>query len=527
MDPTGVIEFVLLLLVIAVALAFVAKRIGVAYPIVLVLGGLALGLVLAAIPNPPSVELPPEVVFVLFLPPILFGAGYFTPIRDFKANLRPIGLLAVGLVLFTTVVVGAVVHALRPELGWAAAFAFGAIVAPPDAVAATAIFRRLGVAPRIVTILEGESLINDATALILYRAAIAALVPGAFSAIQAGAGFVVAATGGIAIGVLVGLALTYLWRRISDPTLEIVISLLVPFAAYLPAAALGVSGVLAVVTAGIIAGRHAARVLSPNARLMGTGVWPVLIFLINGFAFLLIGVQLPGIIHALTAFAPAELIGLGLAISVTAIVARIVWVFPATYLPRWLSGKLRARDPYPPAGAVFVISWAGMRGVVSLAAALALPTTIPDRPLLIYLTLCVILATLVGQGLSLPWIVRRLGVVSGSSLEVEARVARQAAADAARERLERLVAEYPDHLELVDNLRAELDHEAAHVAERDADGDLDAAARERLEHQEIRLALVAAQREAVIRLRDDGVIGDDALRIIERDLDLEAVRAGA
>ena len=271
MDPTGIIELVLLLLVIAVALAFVARRIGVAYPIVLVLGGLALGLVLAAVPNPPSVELPPEVVFILFLPPILFGAGYFTPIRDFKANLRPIGLLAVGLVLFTTVVVGVVAHALRPELGWAAAFAFGAIVAPPDAVAATAIFRRLGVAPRIVTILEGESLINDATALILYRAAIAALVPGAFSVIQAGAGFVLAATGGIAIGLLVGFALTYLWRRISDPTLEIVISLLVPFAAYLPAAALGVSGVLAVVTAGIIAGRHAARVLSPNARLMGTG----------------------------------------------------------------------------------------------------------------------------------------------------------------------------------------------------------------------------------------------------------------
>jgi CPA1 family monovalent cation:H+ antiporter len=526
MDPTGAIELVLFLLVIATALAFVARRIGVAYPIVLVLGGLGLGLVLAAVPNPPVVELPPELVFVLFLPPILFGAGYFTPIRDFKANLRPIGLLAVGLVLFTTVVVGVVIHALMPGLGWAAAFAFGAIVAPPDAVAATAIFRRLGVAPRIVTILEGESLVNDATALIAYRFATMAALTGTFSLLEAGAQFVLVAAGGIVIGVLVGLALTHVWRRVNDPTLEIVISLLVPFLAYLPAEALNLSGVLAVVTAGIISGRQAARVLSPNARLMGAGVWSILVFLINGFAFLLIGVQLPAILDALTAFTPAYLIGLALAISATVILARIVWVYPATYLPRWASAKLRARDPNPPAGAVFVISWAGMRGVVSLAAALALPASIPQRPLLIYLTLCVILATLVGQGLTLPLIVRRLGVVSGSALEVEARIARQAAAEAARERLDGLATEYPDHLELVDNLRAELDHEAAHAEGEDGD-DLDAAARERLEHQEIRLALVAAQREAVIRLRDEGVIGDDALRLIERELDLEAVRAGA
>jgi CPA1 family monovalent cation:H+ antiporter len=249
--------------------------------------------------------------------------------------------------------------------------------------------------------------------------------------------------------------------------------------------------------------------------------------MINGFAFLLIGVQLPGILDALTAYAPAQLIGLGLAISATVIIARIVWVFPASYLPRWASAKLRARDPYPPPGAVFVVSWAGMRGVVSLAAALALPINVPDRPLLIYLTLCVILATLVGQGLTLPWIVRRLGVVSGSGQEVEVQIAQQAATDAARSRLDGLAVEYPDHLELVDNLRAELDHEAAHAAELEDGGDLDAAAQERLEHQEIRLAVVAAQRDAVIRLRDDGVIGDDALREIERDLDLEAVRAGA
>jgi len=524
-DPTGIIELFLLLLVVAVALAFVARRIGVAYPIVLVLGGLVLGLVLAALPQPPSVELPPELVFLLFLPPILFAAGYFTPIRDFKANLRPIGLLAVGLVLFSTVVVAVVAHLLLPEVGWAAAFALGAIVAPPDAVAATAVFRRLGVAPRIVTILEGESLINDATALIAYRFAVAAAVYGTFSALDAGLSFVVVAAGGVAIGLAVGFVVTSAWARISDPTLEIMTSLLAPFAAYLPAEALGVSGVLAVVVAGIVAGRRAARVLSPDARLTGTGVWGILIFIINGFAFLLIGVQLPGILDGLASFDRATLIGLGVAISLTVIVARTVWVFPATYLPRSLSASIRTRDPAPPAGAVFVIAWAGMRGVVSLAAALALPISVPDRNLLIYLTLCVILATLVGQGLTLPWVVHRLGVVTGTSLEVEERIAREAATEAARDRLERLAIEYPDHLPLVESLRGQIDHDAEHAS--GADDGLDAEEQERLEHTEIRLALVAAQREAVIRLRDDGVIGDDALRRVERDLDLEAVRAGS
>src|SRR6476659_1397080 len=216
MDPTAAIELVLFLITIATGLAFVARRIGVAYPIVLVLGGLALGLGLSALPNPPSIELQPSLVFLLFLPPILFGAGYFTPIRDFKANLRPIGLLAVGLVLFTTLVVGGVALALMPELG-AAAFALGAIVAPPDAIAATAIFRRLGVAPRIVTILEGESLINDATALILYSTALAVLAPGgSFSPLEASARFVVVAAGGIVVGLVIGVVLTAVWQRISD-----------------------------------------------------------------------------------------------------------------------------------------------------------------------------------------------------------------------------------------------------------------------------------------------------------------------
>lgn len=516
------IELVLGLLVVAIALAYVARRIGVAYPILLLLGGLALGF----LPGLPAIELEPDVVFLLLLPPILFGAGYGTPIRDIRANARPIALLAIGLVLFTTAVVGLVANALVPELGIAAALALGAIVAPPDAVAATAIFQRLHVPRRIVTILEGESLINDASALIAYRFAVAAALGTIFSPFDAGLAFIYAALGGVLVGLVVGAILTEAWRRTSDPTLEVMVSLLAPFAAYLPAETLGVSGVLATVVAGLIAGRRAARVLSPSARLMGRGVWDIVNFLINSFAFILIGLQLPGIIDHLAPRSASELIALGAIVSATAIVARIVWVFPATYLPRRLSARIRARDPAPPANAVFVVSWAGMRGAVSLAAALALPRAVPERELLIFLTFCVIVATLVGQGLSLPWLIRRLRVVAGSGAASEEATARLATVEAAMARLNGLAEEYPGHIELVEQLRARFDHEVSHVAA-PTEGPRDESEQELLDHLEIRNGVLAAQREAVIQLRDAGVIGDEVLRRIERDLDLEALRSGA
>jgi CPA1 family monovalent cation:H+ antiporter len=516
------IELVFGLLIVAIALAYLARRIGVAYPILLVLGGLALGF----LPGLPAIELEPEVVFLLLLPPILFGAAYGTPIRDFKANARPIALLAIGLVLFTTVAVGIVANALVPELGMAAALALGAIVAPPDAVAATAIFQRLHVPRRIVTILEGESLINDASALIAYRFAVLAALGAMFTPLDAGFAFVFAAAGGVIVGLVVGAIVTEFWRRTSDPTLEIMVSLVAPFAAYLPAETIDASGVLSTVVAGLIAGRRAARVLSPSARLMGRGVWDIVIFLINGFAFILIGLQLPAILEHLAPRSAMELVALGAAVSATAIVARILWVFPATYLPRRLSARIRERDPYPPANAVFVVSWAGMRGAVSLAAALALPRDVPERELLIFLTFCVILATLVGQGLSLPWLIRKLRVVAGTGPETEETTARLAAVDAAMTRLNGLADEFPDHLELVDQLRARFSHEIGHVPA-GIEGPRDESELELLEHLEIRNAVLAAEREAVIQLRDAGVIGDEVLRRIERDLDLEALRSGA
>lgn len=520
------IEVVLLLLIAATGLAVVARRFAVPYPVLLVLGGLALGFV----PGLPAVALEPDVVFLLFLPPILFGAGYFTSIRDLRANIRPIGLLAVGLVLFTTVVVAVVVQAIVPGLGWAAAFTLGAIVAPPDAVAATAVFQRLGVPRRMVTILEGESLLNDATALIAYRFAVAAAATGTFSLVEAGGAFVVSAVGGVVLGLAIGVVVARLVRRIDDEVFSIVITFLAPTAAYLPAERLGLSGVLATVVAGIWVGRHAPRALSSGVRISGVASWQILLFLVNGAVFILIGLSLPQALNRLAGRPPLELLGLAVAVSLTVIIARIVWVFPATYLPRgiaWL--RERDADPRPPVRNVAIVSWAGMRGVVSLAAALALPADFPERDLLIFLTFGVILATLVGQGLTLPLLVRALKIDDGAGVEgQEEAYARYVAADAAAARIEELAAEWPGHLELIDTLRAQYSHRSRHaelrqdLAEHDEEAE-----QELLEHRHIRLAILEAEREALIALRERAAISDEIFRRVERDLDLEELRMEA
>ncbi|HSL33940.1 MAG TPA: Na+/H+ antiporter [Candidatus Limnocylindrales bacterium] len=525
----GAIEIVFILLAAATALAILARRFGIPYPILLVLGGLAVGFV----PGLPRVELEPELVFLLFLPPILFGAGYFTSIRDFKANLRAITLLSVGLVLTTTAVVGLVAFALVPTLGLAGAFVLGAIVAPPDAVAATSIFQRLGVPRRAVTILEGESLVNDATALVAYRLAVVAVTTGAFSIAEAGLTFVAVATGGTLLGLAIGFVVSKLLMRVDDPVFSVVITFLAPIAAYLPAERLGLSGVLATVAAGIWVGRHAPRNMSSSVRVAGVAAWQVLLFLINGAVFILIGLQLPTVLEGLGDRSPGELIGIAVAISITAILVRIVWVFPATYVPRALSAGIRAREAYPRPRNVFLVSWAGMRGVVSLAAALALPMAtqagapFPERNLIIFLTFAVILATLVGQGLTLPLVIRGLRIVADGGDDHEESHARMAAADAAARRIEELATEWPDHRELIDALRAQYDHRARDIERHHTEGPADESEREQLEHRIIRSAVIDAEREALLELRETGGIRDEIFRRVERDLDLEELRLEA
>jgi monovalent cation/hydrogen antiporter len=522
-SDAGVIELVFLLLFAATGLAVLARRLGIPYPILLVIGGLLLGFV----PGLPRVELAPDLVFLLFLPPILFGAGYFTSIRDFKANLRAISLLAIGLVVATVVVVAVVVHTLVPDLGWPAAFALGAIVAPPDAVAATAIFQRLGVPRRVVAILEGESLVNDATALVIYRAAVLVAVGGTFSLLGLAGSFVVAAVGGIVVGAALGTVVGRVMTRLDDPVFSVVISFLAPVAIYLPAEILGLSGVLATVAAGIVLGRRAARNMSSEVRIAGQAAWQVLLFLINGAAFILIGLQLRTVLAGLGDRPPVELLGLAVAVSATVILVRIAWVYPGAYLPRALSAGIREREPSPPLRNVFIVAWAGMRGVVSLAAALALPLDLPQRDLLIFLTFAVILATLVGQGLTLPLLIRKLGIAAdGGQAHEEAHV-RVAAAEAALASLDELAEQWPGHLELIDALRAQYAHRSQHLDEAHHAAPETEAEQELLEHRQIRRAVIDAERETIIRMRDGGAVSDDVFRSVERDLDLEELRMEA
>jgi Na+/H+ antiporter len=528
MDHAEPILVILVLFIVGAALSYLARWLRIATPILLLIGGVVVGYVLDATLEFEPIELEPDLVFLLFLPPILFAGAYFTPIRDFRANRRAIGLLAIGLVLFTTAVVGVVASAVIPGMTLAVGLTLGAIVAPPDAVAATAIFQRLGVPRKVVTILEGESLINDASALIAYRVASGvALGVITFSVVDATVQFVVLAVGGVAIGVICGAIVTRALFRTADPVLEIVVSLLAPIVSYVVAEEVGVSGVLATVTAGLITGRKAARAFSPDARLLGLGAWQVVIWTINTFVFMLIGLQLPTIMDGLSDYPATDLLWYAAVISLTVIVTRFVWVFPSIYLPRWLSAKIRMQGPAPSPASVVIVSWAGMRGVVSLAAALALVPDFPQRELILYLTFCVILATLVGQGLTLPGLIRSLGVTaSNDGAEAELAHARLAASEAALVKLEDLRADYPDHLPLIDQLREDIEHEAGHHVL--ADGTTpNEAEQEALDHRAIRNALLVAQREAVIRLRDDAIINDETLRSIERDLDLEALRGGA
>jgi Na+/H+ antiporter len=522
------IALVVVLLFAVALLAVASRRIGIPYPILMVVAGLGLGL----IPGLPRLELEPDLVFLFFLPPILFSAAFFTSIREFRTNIRPISLLAIGLVLATIGVVALVVHGVAPEIGWAAAFALGAIVSPTDAIAATAIAQRLGIPRRLVTIIEGESLVNDATALVAYRLAVVAVVTGSFSLNAAILSFFYVALAGIAVGVVVGVAVSSVIGRLHDPPVEVTISLLAPFAAYLPAELIGASGVLATVTAGLIVGWHAPRVLTSDTRVLGSAVWQMVIFLLNGLAFILIGLQLPSIVERLAGPAAQQVPAITAAVIITVIAVRLIWVFPATYLPRLLVPGLAKRDPAPPARAIVVLGWTGMRGVLSLGAALALPRVtdagapFPGRDLILFVAFAVILATLVGQGLTLPWVIRHSGVGDDGSVGHEELHARQAANDAALDRLAALTTEVPGHLELIDDLRRRYDHQTEHLVHDHEEGQVEPT-QEAIEHEAIRRAVLDAQRIAVIDLRDRGVIGDEALRRVERDLDLEELRVEA
>jgi Na+/H+ antiporter len=501
-----------------------ANVIKVPYPITLVLGGVAIGL----IPGMPSVELEPEMVLLIFLPPLLYGAAFFTSLRDLRANARPIALLSIGVVFATMFAVAVVAHAVI-GLGWAESFVLGAIVSPTDAVAPAEIMRRLGAPRRLLTIVEGENLTNDWTALVLYSVAVAAVLSGTFSLGEAAVRFVLSGVGGLAIGLAAGYVIRFVRSRIDDPPTEITISLLSGYAAYLPAEQLGFSGVIAAVTVGIYMGWHTPQLTTAVMRLQGVSVWEIGTFLLNAVLFLLVGLQLPNVLEAVDGYSGAELLVWGALVSAVVVGVRLAWQFTTPYVVRALDRRASQRERRTSARERLIVGWAGMRGSVSLAAALAVPlqtdagAAFPNRELIILLAFAVILVTLVGQGLTLGPLIDRLGVCNDGQEEREETLARLRAAEAAIERLEEVAGEDWAREDTVERVRGMYDYRRRRFGAR-SDGD-GAAYEERTDaYTRLMYELFDAQREQLLELRNRREISDEVRRKVERDLDLEESR---
>ncbi|MEZ0228691.1 MAG: Na+/H+ antiporter [Planctomycetota bacterium] len=490
----SVIELVLVLLAVTAGLEVIASAFRLPVPALLVAAGLAVAL----IPGVPRPELDPEAVFLVFIPPLLYWTALTASFRDFRQQFVSISLLAVGLVLATTAVVAVVAHALIPELPWAAAFVLGAIVSPPDPVAVVAVTRHLSIPKSIITVLEGEGLVNDATALVAYRMSVAAVFTGAFSIKEASLKFLVAGLGGVAVGLAVGIVIAWVRQRVGKaPTVEATISLLTPFLAFIPAERIHIgethaSGVLAVVAVGLYLGRLGPRIVSAQSRLQSTYMWRMITFLLEGLVFLLVGLELPKAFEHLEGYTVSKLVLYATLVSLAAIGVRLAWVFPGAYVERILRAPFDGWKPVPRWQETFFTGWAGIRGGDSLVIALSLPLVtasgapFPGRPLIIFLTFVVIVVTLVVLGLTLSPVVRRLGLRGDDAEEREEAEARQRLFVAAR-------------------------------------GPLDVSRSGVQQFVRTALDVVTAQRTELVTLRDRGVINDDVLRKLQHELDLQEV----
>ena len=512
----------LLLLAVMVVVAVVARRINTAPSILLVVAGIALALV----PGVPRITLAPELVLLGILPPLIYSAGVAMSWREFRFNLRPIALLAVGCVAFTACAVAALAHwVLGMPIG--IAFVLGAIVAPPDAVAPLAIVRQLGIPRRLLVVLEGEGVANDATALILYRFAVAAVATGLFSLGQAAGTFVLIIVGEISYGIAVGWLSLRLRRWARDPHVEITLSLMTPYLSFLVPAHLGGSGVLATVATGLYVSWNGPLLIPAATRLQGIFFWDLLVYLLEGIIFLVTGLQLRTLLDRPDILPLYQPILAVLLIVVVIVVARFVWVYPAAYLPRWLSAKVARRDPLPPWQWLFFLAFVGVRGVVSLAAALAIPLTtssgasFPYRDFILFITFGIIVITLVGQGLLLPSLVAWLGLDRHAADERDREqkaelAARSDALKLAQRRLEELAADKRVSPEVLAILRARHDYRFGGLPKAELSGDDAASAA-----ADVRADLIMLEREYIHRLLREGRITDEARRRIERELDLE------
>ncbi len=506
---------VIALLAGSFAVTALARRLGVSPPLALVLVGLGL----SSVPGVPDYALDPELILTLVLPPLLYSAALDSSYLRLRANLRPIGMLAVGAVLLTTVAVGLAAWWLVPGLPLASALVLGAVVAPPDAVAATAVGRRLGLPRKVMTILGGESLVNDATALTTLRVAIAA-VAGTVTVGDFVGEFVLAAAGGVAIGLATAWLAAQLHRRNDEPVIDVVLTLLTPFTSYLLAEAVHASGVVAVVSTGLWLSTRWYRTFSAASRTLADPLWTVIDFLLTGIVFVLIGLELPAILDGIRGLPLGTVVGGAVAVTLAVVLSRPLWVFPSTYLARLVPG-VRRRDPSPPWQYPAVISWAGMRGVVSLAAALAYLRDVPQGALLTFITFVVVVTTLIGQGLTLPWVIRRLALPGPSVTEdaLQEAAVQHEAAEAAVKRLDELVAgdgEVPS--EVVDRLRDKAEIRGLFAWERlgSQDRELPSHAYRRLRRE-----MLAVERAVFLRARDEGRIDEEVVTGVMREIDTE------
>lgn len=514
------LEMILCLLALVAALGLLAHKIKVPQSIALVLAGLGLGW----IPGLPAVRLSPELFLFILLPPLIYPSAVGLPWREFRANFRPIVLLSVGLVLFTMLGIGFIAHAAIPALPMASALALGAIISPTDPIAATAIAERMKVPRRIERVLEGESLVNDSTGLVAYQLSVAAVVTGSFSYEHATLEFLKMAGGGIGWGLVVGWLVVQIQKRIDDPPIETTISLLTPFAAYLGADRFGFSGVLAVVVTGLYVGWNSPIIHTAQTRLHAVPFWRMTQFMLNGVVFLLIGVQLPAIIQEIRSASASTMIWEAALISAAVIVIRVLWVFPATFLPHWLFPGLRRNDPFPDWRHAALVAWAGMRGPVSLAAALGLPQLtrqgepFPARDSIQFLTYAVILGTLVVQGLTLPRVICWLKLTSAGDSEREEKEARLRASQAVLHRLEELQGKEP--AKVLEKLLAEYGDRIHQLETVDHANGEDESASEAAAHCRLQKEALQIQRKTLLELRNRHVINDEVLRRIQHDLDL-------
>jgi monovalent cation/hydrogen antiporter len=519
MEPVHVLELVLLLMAVATALALLARRLGIPPAVVFVLGGV----LLAVTPGAPALQLDPQLTLPLFLPPLLQSSAFFTIWRDFRAALRPILLLAVGCVLFSAFAVAFVTKLIVPGLPWAACVALGAIVSPPDAVAAGAVLERLHLPRRLLTVLEGESLVNDASGLVLYRVAVAVTLGDAFHIGYGVANFVLVAGGGVGLGYVFGRALVWIEARLRDTNLEIAASFLAAWTSYIAAEALGLSGVLCTVACGLVLGWHQHETFRPETRQEARATWRFVTFVLEALVFILIGLSLRGVVTRLGGGEILALMPLALAVTATTVLARFVWLIPGMYIPRALWPWLRRRDPMPPMRFLVVLGWAGMRGVVSLAAALALPEGFPGRDAFLVVTFAVILGTLVLQGPTLAPLIRRLGVSARRHTgEVPEDAPARAALAAAQLKLIEERSLDPLIGGVARDLLAEYRTTADLLLKRKQGG---AASAERQARLSLRLDAMAAGRAELLRMHHDRMIHGSVLRQLEQELDLEELRA--